>query len=110
MKPSEILLQIKRNPYKQYGICTCYNKIANNMDTTCFETISAYLGVSFKNWPEFSGSLMYPIKSYDERIANSFMYNLAGVKNAMWDRRTKYGKARWQLLDWLIEQFQAKGQ
>lgn len=47
-------------------------------------------------WPEYSGNSSYPVPHPD------------GADNAygrpgMWNRRTKYGRARWRLVDYLID-------
>ena len=54
------------------------------------------------NWPKYSGVLNYPVPHHYLPPATAF-YSIADV----WDRRTRYGKDRWELLDWLIEKRKA---
>lgn len=54
---------------------------------------------AFTTWPHFSGNSSYPIPSthYPDP---SYAYDRT---DNLWDRRTKYGRLRWDLLDHLIE-------
>ena len=50
----------------------------------------------FEQWPEFSGDIEYPVPSGDP-------WGTYLRCEDKWDRGTKYGQARWRLLDFLIE-------
>lgn len=57
-----------------------------------------------REWPEYSGVVMYPVPSPDKGVSPGIAYS----KFDKWSRRTKYGKARWRLLDHCIARFEAK--
>lgn len=111
MKPSEILRDIKRGKYDAiYGICNSflYHPESSGL---LIGAMNRY-NISFKNWPHFSGCYHYPIQSSINmpkgmRYYNSHEYAYEYLDK--WSKRSKYGKLRWDLLDWLIEQFEAKG-
>lgn len=84
-------------PY--YGICS------NLIESSDGRFDSKHLKPLFPNWPEFSGTDYFPIKSYDmDEPDPVFVYDLASEEETMWDRNTEYGAARWRLLDFLIEE------
>ena len=110
MKPSEILKKVRENPTKTDGLCRNYFMFyRENVDSTpsgqsdLQYTMENY-GISFENWPEYSGRIFYPIKPHNRCPIATY-----GKCRDYWSKRTKYGQARWRLLDWLIEQFEAKG-
>lgn len=102
MKPSEILKLIKAgiNLDKNCGICSNFTWC---MDGSAKEliTIMEQYDIDFNDWENFSGDYEYPVPSNNP----SFAY----WHFDKWSKKTKYGQLRWQLLDWLIEQFEAKG-
>ena len=51
----------------------------------------------FRSWPEFSGSSSYPVPNKYTTPRYAF------VNCKKWSKRSAYGKARWRLLDHLIE-------
>lgn len=56
-------------------------------------------------WPRFSGSVTYPVPHPTMRAYPAF--SASDWKNgAYWDERTEYGRARHELLAWLIERMQ----
>lgn len=57
------------------------------------------VGALSSNWSKFSGDVTYPVPSGKEDVSPSFAYLFYG----RWDKRTKYGRLRWELLDFLIE-------
>jgi hypothetical protein len=57
---------------------------------------------AFKRWPEYSGNILYPIRS-ENALSEQAMYDAANADGTMWDVTTPYGAARIDLLDWLIE-------
>lgn len=52
-------------------------------------------------WPKHSGDGMYPIPSPDTAMTPHKAYHEC---SQMWDHNTEYGRLRWELLNWLIEQ------
>lgn len=111
MKTSEALLYLKNNPNKidkRYGIC---GNTAGLIRKSFYKTMIKS-GISFSDWNHFSGSNMFPVpvvtsKGLHKHISPAGYYNLYHIR--LWSKRTKYGQLRWQLLDWLIEQFQNVG-
>jgi hypothetical protein len=102
MKPSEVLKRMlsHRDFNKSFGICTNFERVSGlDLEFTMREH-----NVSFEDWPLFSGAYRYPVPSSrhqdPEQAYGSFN---------KWDTRTSYCKARHNLLNWLIEQFEAKG-
>ena len=59
---------------------------------------------AMREWPEYSGVALYPIPSPDKGVPPSVAFSQLDK----WSRRTKYGKARWRLLDHCIAHFEAK--
>ena len=51
-----------------------------------------------QEWPEFSGDPEYPVPHRSLRPGEAYHWVVD-----KWDRRTEYGKARWRLVDFLIE-------
>lgn len=104
--PSVVLKQLIGTHTKDFGIC-------KNFEDACGKDLDIsmlYWDISYADWPGFSGSLAYPVKGSgmhpelpdDARVT----YHQTSNK---WDRRTEYGKARYALLYWLIEQFEKRG-
>jgi hypothetical protein len=52
----------------------------------------------FSLWPEFSGDLVFPVSHPSMTPGEAYM-----LIDDIWDRETEYGRARWRLLDFLIE-------
>lgn len=62
-----------------------------------------------EHWPKFSGCSVYPIKVPKADIGKfRNYYSYAGSRNLLWDKRTEYGRLRYELLDFLIEKFEAE--
>ncbi|OZB41023.1 MAG: hypothetical protein B7X50_07950 [Alishewanella sp. 34-51-39] len=104
--PSVVLKQLIGTHTNGFGICKDFeNACGKDLDI-----FMRYWDISYVDWPGFSGSLAYPVKGVGMHLDP---YNDARVTYHQtpnkWDRRTKYGKARYDLLYWLIEQFEAKG-
>ena len=68
----------------------------------------------FKKWPNFSGCIAYPIPSYigykklgdiGSNLSKGIYYNRSHKK---WDKSTDYGKARWNFIEWAIEELEGK--
>ena len=57
----------------------------------------------FTCWPKYSGDSMHPIPNVDG-CNPSHQYHIARYDKTLWDRDTEYGRLRWGLLDYLIEQ------
>ena len=64
------------------------------------------LNTLFKQWPEFSGSVTYPVPhpTKDPGVA----FTKAESQRKLWSSYQPYGAARIRLLDWLIAQLEAE--
>lgn len=64
-----------------------------------------YLKEIWENWPKYSGMSLYPVPEFEgqrgKEARNSFYKTIL-----LWDRNTEYGRNRWELLEWLIEEIQ----
>lgn len=91
------LRNIRSNPSKikkHLGICS-------NIKT--LELKGEFRRLASK-WPKHSGSLSFPVphlKDPEEGYFNAIN---------MWDRRTAYGKLRWELLNWAIATLESREQ
>lgn len=70
---------------------------------TYLESGLMLLGV-MREWAEYSGIAAYPVPSPLKGVSPGVAYSQLDK----WSRRTKYGKARWRLLDHCIAHFEAK--
>jgi hypothetical protein len=61
---------------------------------------SQVVGALSEKWPRFSGDISYPIPSSRKGGCPEVAYH--GAKS-LWNKRTKYGRLRWELLDFLID-------
>lgn len=56
----------------------------------------------FKTWPHYSGHISFPVPSPDKSIEAVDAY--FDKSTDLWDRDTKYGHLRWDLLDHIIKE------
>lgn len=116
MEPKKLLLEmlktIKANGPKvlSSGICGNY-----------WNVVTAYTGElrkfscqasdvmrgMFHRWPEYSGDYAFPIRTDKSRSANT-QFDRSGSVKTMWSTRYPYGRARWRLLNWMIQQLEAE--
>ena len=83
----------------EFGIC----KELLHRNASLYLDAARWLERLWKKWPKFSGNPRFPIPSPDTGPPGSAFYQ--GVdEGTNWDKRTKYGRLRWELLDFLIEQ------
>lgn len=90
------LRKLRDNPSKKKRLGICDNLKDKELKREFME-----LAIE---WPKFSGSIGFPVphpkgpmKGYSE-VAN------------IWDRRTTYGKLRWELLNWAIATLESREQ
>lgn len=103
IKPSDALKKIRwfwnRKPF--VGICYNYEKISDrNLLNDMLEC-----GVNFREWDEFSGSVYYPVTH--KKLSPECAYNKGYF---LFSYLTSYGRARRRLLEWLIKEFEKRGQ
>ena len=85
------------------GICT--NVVYNSMDILYEDVREIFKELRIDQWEHFSGCYEFPIPSTNKKLSNEDLYE---ATENLWDRRTKYGRLRWDLLDYLINQAEAK--
>ena len=62
-----------------------------------------------KGWPHYSGRESYPVPApprRDVHDARAFYAGSQREKNGLWRRSQWYGRKRWELLDYLIQQYE----
>lgn len=94
----EALKQIHKQPMPHVGIC-------HQLSLACDDASESYWrnkiqSLTYK-WPKFSGSMHFPVPHPAEPPC--LAYN---TTQNMWDRRTKYGQARWSLLEFYISELE----
>lgn len=100
-KLHKILTDIKQGPLLgRHGICL---EVWRRDEDFYHDEAKETLNRLFKTWPKFSGNSRYPIRS-SIRKPPSYSFLKGVEKGNNWDKRTKYGRLRWELLDFLIEQ------
>jgi len=92
------LKQIHKHPKTQFGIC-------HQLAIACDDVSENYWrnkiqSLTYK-WPKFSGIIDYPVPHPTEPPSLAY----AETENK-WDRRTKYGRARWDLLEFYISKLE----
>ena len=95
----EALKQIRERPVSGLGIC--YQLYAQSCSDENIDYWRSKLQGLFRKWPQFSGSADFPVPHPTEPAC--IAYN--STQN-MWDRRTKYGRARWDLLEFCISELE----
>ena len=94
----EALRQIREQPDPRVGICHQLAQSCSDENTGYWRSKVLDL---FRRWPQFSGSTDFPVPHPTEPAC--IAYN--STQN-MWDRRTKYGRARWDLLEFCISELE----
>ena len=91
----DLLKKVHEGPDKpKCGICSQRGII--ELETPAFELLKEVMA----KWPKSSGSRLYPVPSPDPESPSVAYY----THNDLWNKNTEYGRLRWELLDWLIEQ------
>lgn len=94
----EALKQIRERPAPRFG--TCHQLALRLSDENASYWRSKLQGL-FRRWPQFSSSADFPVPHPTETACIAF-----GSTQNMWDRRTKYGRARWDLLEFCISELE----
>lgn len=76
-----------------YGICSTLSKP------------SLFLRYA-RRWARFSGDPIYPVPHPEYEPQPAYTYAAAKRGPYFWDKRTEYGQARWELLDFVINQLE----
>jgi len=89
------------------GICDNVGQLLEQVSIVDNELIVNYLTELFSDWPDKSNSTTYPIGNWAESPKRLFWDHYDHDKS-MWNKRTKYGQARWALLDHCISKLSQK--
>lgn len=76
-----------------YGICSALSKG------------SLFLHYAHR-WARFSGDMAYPVPHPEYAPRPAYAHAVAKGGLSFWDKRTEYGRARWELLDFVINQLE----
>lgn len=88
---------------KEYGICqNAYDLLHNDKETHLLwdadpKEAADIMDDLMPEWPKASNTIGFPVPG------GVNAYQEAADKGTLWSKRTKYGKLRWELLNWLIE-------
>lgn len=101
----EVLYEIRRNPWLYRGICANITEALRQR-----HSISSYLSHKASNyvllladgWPDHSGDEGYPVPATNGLTAREAYIEAEDY----WDKSTKYGELRRDLLDYLIERLE----
>lgn len=86
------------------GICWAVEDKVFDIDPEVSLTaVGRVLCEAFKKWPKFSGNPAFPIPTGEENVSSMY-YRL----DNLWDMDTQYGRDRWELLKFCIEQLEAE--
>ena len=85
----------------------CYNVDSMMQGCGCSDReltdVDEWLRMTFARWEHFSGDINYPVPDPQHDGSACAVYMTAGNH---WDKSTKYGRLRWALLDYLIEELE----
>lgn len=100
----EALEQLKtKTPNKSNGICLNVQVLSCDLDIFSIRRDYFYYCVSaYRDWPKYTGDGDYPVPHHEEDPDVAFDFK------PLWDRRTQYGRDRWELLDHLIVWYKEK--
>lgn len=98
----EALKQIKERPAPGLGICGQLARKYSDENADYYHSHwRSKLQGLFRRWPQFSGSADFPVPHPTKPACIAY-----GSTQNVWDRRTKYGQARWSLLDFCISELE----
>ena len=91
---------------KDWGICGNVTEVMLNLSypDSYKHTFLSQFYHTVKGWIHYSGCTNYPIPSHVPGMSERVMFYSKDHPN--WDRRTRYGKLRYDLLNYLISEFQ----
>lgn len=95
-----LLIAIRDKPKYDRGICG--QPAMTYLSVRAFNIVRKLM----VQWPKYSGHYDYPVPAITEGASPKAEFH--DSLHELWDRNTEYGALRWELLDWLIEQPEAK--
>lgn len=81
----------------------CMNMVRNFHDPNGRDKIMHALKLAFARWPKFSGYVDWPVPSEEHAPANAYRLTCN-----LWDKGTEYGRNRWELAKFLLDEFSAE--
>ena len=94
----------KEYRYHSTGICNAIRHYLVERSENHFTVRDSYtIYELMKDWPKHSGNNEFPITV---RGINPMKEYLDYYDK--WDRKTEYGRLRWELLEWLIEKLESE--
>lgn len=97
----DCLLKVKASKkLRKYGggICSCVDDAWGKGTPPKLQ-----MRLLFRKWPHYSGTIQYPVPSC-KKGDNNYSAFFSCVN--LWDRRTAYGRLRWDLLEFMIKTLQ----
>lgn len=82
------------------GICANVTRILGD-EAELDDVVDNALCALFESWPEKSHSTAYPVGNWSE-VPSKLFWHFHDDRRSMWDIKTRYGVARWALLDHCI--------
>ena len=92
------LKNVYKNPNCLAGICY---QVESQYDYTELDLVVEALICLFVKWPKFSGQVTYPVR---HPILSPF--DAYQETHDMWDKETEYGRNRWELLEFCINELE----
>lgn len=82
-----------------YGLCYLLERECE--EYRYYDLLRTIRSRLFQRWPKFSGDKVYPIPGGEATFDAYFDTN-----RNMWDKGTEYGRLRWDLLHWMINELE----
>ncbi len=104
------LKTIKENGPRNRLTGACHNIDLELMEMkTSDKTAIAVFGLRrdlFAAWPSFSGDIGYPVADPNVLESANLQYTAAFYAKKMWDKRCRYARLRYELIDWMIKELE----
>lgn len=105
LKVWEALEQVKpTGTDKEHGIC--HNLVGVSHEHSTLPVRATFFSMcvdAYKDWPKYSGNEDFPVPHNTHDCADAY-YECINL----WDRRTQYGKDRYELLNHLIQWYKER--
>ena len=86
------------------GICGCVGAYYLNRDGLISNVRDQFvIGKLIEGWPKHSGVMEFPIS-----VGKISPWKKYGLCDNKWNRKTEYGRLRWELLEWLINKLESE--
>ena len=90
--------------YPEFGICGNVLEYFWVKSSAESDKAQDYLAKLFAKWPKYSGCGNYPVPHPTKNPDDAYV--LYCKRAGLWSRRTKYGQARWDLLEFCISELE----